>query len=84
VEEVADETRKVVRSQDVVVVGRGRHLCLEARGAKMWATAIKLSACGAFRQRPSLRAEFLAFAGDKNSLLPETPRPLPGSSPGRK
>jgi GTP cyclohydrolase I len=62
VEDVAGEIRRAALTDDVAVLGRGRHLCMEARGPKTAATTTSLSTSGRFRRRSRLRADFLRLA----------------------
>jgi GTP cyclohydrolase I len=59
VEEVAQYTMELVHTNDVAVLGVGRHSCLEARGPRTRALTTSFSASGAFRRRPTLRRDFL-------------------------
>ncbi|MEA2682192.1 MAG: cyclohydrolase [Chloroflexota bacterium] len=57
------EIQSLTQCDDVAVLGRGRHLCLEARGPRSAARMANTSYSGGFRSDPALRAEFLALAG---------------------
>lgn len=61
VADIADEVSALTGSPDVAVVARGRHLCLESRGIRTPAVMTSSVMRGAFRERDSARAEFLAL-----------------------
>jgi GTP cyclohydrolase IA len=63
VEDITGDVRRLAATEDVIVLGRGRHLCLEARGTRAPAVTSTVSAAGAFRRRSSLRREFLSLCG---------------------
>lgn len=57
--EISTQTQHLVLTEDVAVLGVGRHLCLEARGPKSRAMTTSFSTSGAFKRRRALRQEFL-------------------------
>lgn len=62
-EEVADAVTRAAGTDDVAVLLRGRHLCMEARGARVGAITTSIAARGRFRRDSGLRAELIALAG---------------------
>jgi GTP cyclohydrolase I len=62
-QDITKDVGREAGTDDVIVLGRGRHLCMEARGARTPAVTSSLSATGAFRRRSSLRREFLSLCG---------------------
>lgn len=67
VSEIADEITRLTGSPDVAVVARGRHLCLESRGIRTPAVMTSSVMRGAFREKDSARAEFLALLQSPHS-----------------
>lgn len=65
--EVADEIVRSTGSEDVAVLVRGRHLCVEARGVRTPALATSLVTAGRFQADPGLRNEFLLLATNAQS-----------------
>lgn len=57
--QIANEIQRVTASSDVMVVGRGQHLCMSMRGIKTDAIMSNSVVCGRFRDLPALRAETL-------------------------
>jgi GTP cyclohydrolase I len=61
--QIADEIQRVTASNDVMVVGRGQHLCMSMRGIKTDALMSNSVVRGRFRELPALRAEALSLIG---------------------
>ena len=61
--QIADEIQRVTASNDVMVVGRGQHLCMSMRGIKTEAVMSNSVARGKFRDLAALRAEALSLMG---------------------
>lgn len=59
--DIADATCRATNSPDVAVVIRGRHQCMEIRGARAPALATTFVTRGAFSSDQQLRAEFIAL-----------------------
>jgi GTP cyclohydrolase I len=59
--EIADAVADLTHSPDVAVAVRGRHLCMEARGAETEAVVSTLVDGGAFRIDAELFNRFLAI-----------------------
>jgi GTP cyclohydrolase I len=59
--EVADQVVHLTGSPDVAVLVRGRHLCMEARGARTAAVVASLVQSGAFETDPALSARFMSL-----------------------
>lgn len=57
--EIADEVVHVAQTEDVAVLVKGRHLCMEMRGIKTNGTMITSEMRGKFRSKPAVRSEFL-------------------------
>ena len=57
--QIADEIQRVTASNDVMVVGKGQHLCMSMRGIKTDAIMSNSVVRGRFRELPALRAEAL-------------------------
>lgn len=62
VEGIAEELAEVTGSPHVAVMGKGEHLCMTMRGIKTPATMVSSSTHGAFREDPTVRAEFFQLA----------------------
>ncbi len=60
--DIADQVAQLTGSPDVGVLVSGRHLCMEARGAKAAAVAVSLAHSGAFESDPALSARFVSLA----------------------
>jgi len=68
-EAVADEIGRATGSGDLVVLVRGRHLCMEARGVKTAAVTSTLTSRGRLKSEASMRIEFLRLAmGDSKGV----------------
>ena len=59
--QIIDEIQRVTASNDVMVVGRGQHLCMSMRGIKTDAIMSNSVIRGRFRELPALRAEALSL-----------------------
>jgi len=59
--QIADEIQRVTASNDVMVVGKGQHLCMSMRGIKTEANMSNSVVRGKFRELPALRAEALSL-----------------------
>jgi GTP cyclohydrolase IA len=59
--QIADDVQRVTSSNDVMVVGRGQHLCMSMRGIKTDAIMANSVVRGRFRDLPALRAEALSL-----------------------
>lgn len=60
--EIVLAIRKTSGSEDIGVVGSGRHMCLETRGIRTPGLMVTSELHGAFRENPQTRAEFLDLA----------------------
>jgi GTP cyclohydrolase I len=60
---IADAIQRVTASDDVMVVGRGQHLCMSMRGIKTNAIMANSVVRGRFRELPAIRAEALSLMG---------------------
>jgi len=58
-QQIADEVRRITGTEHVMVVLRGEHLCMSARGIRAPGTMTTFVACGAFHEQHALRGEFL-------------------------
>jgi GTP cyclohydrolase I len=58
-QQIADEISRITQTEDVAVILRGRHFCMEARGIQTSGIMTSLVLRGAFREREALRREFL-------------------------
>jgi GTP cyclohydrolase IA len=68
-EAIADEIDYATGSNDLVVLVRGRHLCMEARGVKTAAVTSTLTSRGRLQGDASLRIEFLRLSmGDSKGV----------------
>jgi hypothetical protein len=63
IDQIADEIQRVTASADVMVVGKGQHLCMSMRGIKTDAVMANSVVRGRFRYLPALRAEALSLMG---------------------
>lgn len=61
VDEIATEVSKVTGSPDVMVIGRGEHLCMVMRGIQTPALMMSSRIMGAFATEDAARAEFLSL-----------------------
>ena len=61
--QIADEIQRVTGSNDVMVVGKGHHLCMSMRGIKTPAVMSNSVVSGRFRELAALRAEALSLMG---------------------
>jgi GTP cyclohydrolase I len=59
IEEISIQAQQLVQTEDVAVLGIGRHLCMEARGPKTRATTTSFATSGTFARRAALRRDFL-------------------------
>ena len=62
-EQIATEVQTVTGSGDVIVVGRGEHLCGTMRGIKTHMSMRTIATRGSFDYSPDLRMEFYKLAG---------------------
>lgn len=60
-QQIADEISRIAETEDVAVVLRGRHLCMEARGIQTSGTMTTSVMRGAFRQQYETRMEFMSM-----------------------
>lgn len=60
-EDIADVMRKVLETNDVIVVINGKHSCMTARGAKSNAITKTATLSGRFETNSDLRAEFYSI-----------------------
>lgn len=60
--QIADEISRITETEDVAVVLRGRHFCMEARGIQTAGIMTSLVLRGAFRERDERRMEFLRLS----------------------
>lgn len=58
-QQIADEISRITETEDVAVVLRGRHLCMEARGIQTPGSMTSSVMRGAFREQYETRMEFL-------------------------
>ena len=65
--ELADEVGRTTGSDDVAVLVRARHLCVEARGVRTPALATSFATAGRFQTDPALRSEFLLLTANGQS-----------------
>lgn len=63
VEQIANEIKRVVHTEDVAVIGRGEHACMVTRGVKTPALMTSSVLFGRFKHDSAMRAEFLSIAG---------------------
>jgi GTP cyclohydrolase I len=63
-QQIADEVRRITGTAHVMVVLRGEHLCMSARGIRTPGTMTTFVACGAFHEQHVLRGEFLQLIGE--------------------
>lgn len=68
VHDIADDIETLTHSSDIGVIAHGWHLCMIMRGVKTPATMTTSILRGKFRQDPSVRAEFLALAEEKDPV----------------
>lgn len=62
--QIADELKKVLKTEDVAVVIDAKHLCVATRGIQDdSSTTITSEYCGAFKNDAKVREEFLKFIG---------------------
>ena len=61
--EIADKLQRATAGDDVMVVGRGQHLCMSMQGIKTDAIMSNSVVRGSFRALPVLRAEALDLIG---------------------
>lgn len=61
VDEIANEVSKVTESPDVMVIGRGEHLCMVMRGIQTPAIMTSSRIMGVFATEDAARAEFLSL-----------------------
>lgn len=62
---IADEVKATTNSPDVMVMGRGEHLCMTMRGIRTGSCMISTSAHGRYREDAAMRSEFLRALGCK-------------------
>ena len=62
-QQIADELQHVTGTHDVMVVGKGQHLCMAMRGIKTDSIMSNSVVRGRFRDLPALRAEALSLMG---------------------
>jgi GTP cyclohydrolase I len=60
-QQIADEICRVSKSDDVIVLVRGEHLCMSGRGIRTAATMTSLATRGLFLERGERRQEFLSL-----------------------
>ncbi len=60
-EQIADELSKLTGSDDVLVLVRGRHMCIEMRGVKAQSRVTTLAIRGEFIKNFNLRAEVMGM-----------------------
>lgn len=75
VQHIALAVSQLSGTEDVAVVARGRHQCMEARGVKTSASATSLHTSGVFRARPDMRNDFLLLAQHTNPQDGAQPEP---------
>jgi len=63
VEEIADAISAATGTKDVCVIGRGRHLCMEARGVRSQARTDTVIARGIFEADQGKRADVIQLSG---------------------
>lgn len=62
--QIAEELKKVLKTEDVAIVIDAKHLCVASRGIQDdSSTTITSEYCGAFKNDPKVREEFLKFIG---------------------
>ncbi|HEY7415831.1 MAG TPA: GTP cyclohydrolase I [Ktedonobacteraceae bacterium] len=61
-QQLADEVSRITETEDVAVVLRGRHFCMEARGIQTTGMMTSLVLRGAFREQDARRMEFLRLS----------------------
>lgn len=61
VDEIATEVERVTESPDVMVIGRGEHLCMVMRGIQTPALMTSSRIMGIFASEDAARAEFLSL-----------------------
>jgi hypothetical protein len=66
--EVIDEVMRLTGSPDVAVLVRGRHLCMEARGARTAGVVASLIQSGAFESHSALSDRFMTLAHATTSV----------------
>lgn len=66
--EVIDEVMRLTGSPDVAVLVRGRHLCMEARGARTAGVVASLIQSGAFESHSALSDRFMTLAYGTTSV----------------
>ena len=64
-QQIADEVSRITETEDVAVVVRGHHLCMEARGIQTPGTMTSSVMRGAFREQFETRMEFLRMIDDR-------------------
>src|SRR5579884_698309 len=58
-QQIAHEVSRITGTEHVIVMLRGEHLCMSARGIRTPGNMTTLATCGAFREQNALRGEFL-------------------------
>ena len=66
ISEIATEVERVTKTNDVIVVGRGLHLCMVMRGIQTTGLMTSLVSNGRFNHDTVLRAEFMRLAVTPN------------------
>ncbi len=61
--QIAEEIQRITKHDDVMVVGKGQHLCMTMRGMKTDALMTNSIVRGRFLTLPALRAEALDLIG---------------------
>jgi GTP cyclohydrolase I len=61
--DVRNRIAEFTETDDVAVVVKARHMCMELRGAKSPGEMVTSAMTGAFMDNPQTRSEFLAFVG---------------------
>lgn len=65
VDQIAAEVARITETENVIVLGNGQHICMDARGVKTPGRMHSLAARGAFQESAQRRQEFLQLAGHR-------------------
>ena len=63
VQEIADEVKSALGTDDVAVIAQGEHLCMTMRGVRTPHLMSSSAMSGVFLEKPEARSEFMRLAG---------------------